>query len=314
MNHRFRFRLTYLAAACALLACDATPSAHAEGNADAAPRSRAEPPSQPRRAAAPVDPKRYPGLDGGEHAELESLEARFAPPEGYERVSIEPDSFGQFLRTLPLRADRTTVRSYAGKRLGSPSAAVVALDVGERNLQQCADSVIRLHAEYLWSRGARDELAYHFTSGDETAWSDWRAGERYRVSGSTVERVRRGSVEPTHANFRRWLDTVFMYAGTRSLRFDSEPVTGELQPGDFLVAPGSPGHAVLVLDIAENADGDRLALIGQGFMPAQEFHVVRDDHAGVVDGVWFVLPPNPYGSIKTPSWRAFSKKQARRFR
>ena len=62
------------------------------------------------------------------------LDARFESPNGFTRVALEEDSFGAFLRRLPVRMDRTYVRSHRGTRLGSPSAAVVLLDVGARDL------------------------------------------------------------------------------------------------------------------------------------------------------------------------------------
>ncbi|WP_438356947.1 DUF4846 domain-containing protein [Cystobacter fuscus] len=31
---------------------------------------------------------------------------------------------------------------------------------------------------------------------------------------------------------------------------------------------GSPGHTVMVLDVARDAEGRRVALLGQGFTPA----------------------------------------------
>jgi hypothetical protein len=300
-------------------------------NADAEPPAEAAAPPKPhaapktRAAPLPAAKKISAASLSDEYAWLGSLESgldvlplsrRFAPPAGYRRVEVAEGSFGQFLRDLPLRVDRTSVLSYRGARLSSPSAAVVAMDVGERNLQQCADTIIRLHAEYLWSAGQKSALAYHFTSGDETRWSDWKNGERYVVSGSTVERVRRGPVAATHAQFRRWLDTVFMYAGTRSLRFDSRRVAGPIRPGDFFVDPGSPGHALIVLDVAKNAAGRRVALLGQGFMPAQELHVLRGRPGTALDRVWFLLPDaaaNPAATLKTPSWQPFSPEQARRF-
>ncbi|AWV89975.1 DUF4846 domain-containing protein [Bradymonas sediminis] len=257
----------------------------------------------------------YAWLAGEEFAgqEFTPMDARFAPPEGYTRVEVAEGTFAAFLRGLPLLTDRRTVHSYSGERLRSPSAAIVAMDVGARNLQQCADTAIRLHAEYLWSSDQRDQLAYHFTSGDETRWGDWKNGERFRIAGSKVKRVRSAKPNGSRAEFRRWLDTVFMYAGTRSLRLDSKSVQPRaIEAGDFFVAPGSPGHAVIVLDVAENAQGQRIGLVGQGFMPAQELHVIRSRGPQVIDQVWFVLPDEGQ-QIDTPSWDAFSSDQLRRF-
>jgi hypothetical protein len=243
---------------------------------------------------------------------LSRLADRFPAPEGLERVDVQRGSFAEFLRGLPVRLDRTHVESFKGGRLGSPSAAVVYLDVGDKNLQQCADSAIRLHAEWLWAAGKADKLRYHFTSGDPTAWSDWAAGERFRIAGSKVERRQTQAVSQSRANFREWLYLVFTYAGTRSLARDSESVDlADVQGGDFFVAPGSPGHAVVVLDVAEDARGQRYALLGQGFMPAQDFHVIEGSGPDVIDDVWWKLSPGK--PVDTPSWKAFSPDSLRRF-
>lgn len=239
------------------------------------------------------------------------LDHAFATPTGYTRVEVATHSYEAWLRTLPLRTDRVDVRSYKGAKLGSPSAAIVAIDVGAKNLQQCADSAIRLHAEYLWSQGRHTELAYHFTSGDEVRFTDWLAGERIAVKGSNVRRLSGPARKLGRPALRSWLDLVFMFAGTRSLHRDSVPVQpADVRPGDFFVAPGGPGHAVVVLDVATRGE-DRVALIGQGFMPAQDFHVLRSSTA--VDGVWFELPDSASDTVKTPSWRAFRGDELRRF-
>jgi hypothetical protein len=188
------------------------------------------------------------------------------------------------------------------------------MDVGRRDVQQCADSILRLHGEYLWASGRAAKAGYHFTSGDLSTWRKWRGGERFAVKGSRVKRVR-GKRVGGHGAFRRWLMHTFRYAGTRSLQFDSVAVGQRaIEPGDFFVAPGGPGHAVMVLDVAEHADGRRAALIGQGFMPAQDFHVVGRGGPRVLDGVWFLLPDATEPMIDTPSWAPFHRDQARRFK
>ncbi len=275
-----------------------------------APRAHAAPAPAPPDAFAP-----YAWLPGAaERPTLVRLADRFPTPTGFTRIGLPVGSFGAWLRGLPVRTDRTDVRAYDDRRLGRPSSAIVFLDVGARDLQQCADTALRLHAEYLWSHGRAEQAAYHFTSGDRSAWKDWRRGERFAVHGAKVERVRRGATANSHAAFRGWLTHLFRYAGTQSLRFDSAPVGARpLMPGDVFVQPGGPGHAVMLLDVAEGADGRRAALVGQGFMPAEELHVLTRVGADVLDGVWFVLPTGG-GVLDTPSWRPFSRADARRFR
>ena len=260
--------------------------------------------------------QRYPWIEHwtDDMPPLAPLNQMFNPPNGFERIEIDETSFGHWLRQLPVRMDRTNVLSYRGERLTRPSAAVVLLDVGTRDLQQCADSIIRLHGEYLWHRGQSHRAAYHFTDGQRTAWVDWVKGERFRVVNRRLKRSRGRRRANHYKNYRRWLTYVFIYAGTRSMKFDSNPIVGDvLMPGDFFVRPGGPGHAVAILDVAVNAVGERIGLLGQGFMPAEDFHVLKDQHA--LNGVWFPLPETDDGGVATPSWhQPFRKQDARRFK
>ena len=76
--------------------------------------------------------------------------------------------------------------------------------------------------------------------------------------------------------FRRYLDMVFNYAGTLSLSKELIALPYKnLQPGDVLIQGGSPGHAVVVMDVAVNRDGKKLYLLAQSYMPAQEIHVLK---------------------------------------
>lgn len=243
------------------------------------------------------------------------LEARFAPPAGFTRVNAPEGSFAAWLRQLPVRTDRTHVLAYDGRRLLRPSAAVVALDVGARDLQQCADTAIRLHAEWLWASGRGHKARYHFTSGDLSTWAKWKRGERFKIRGNRVERVQRRRGRGDHRGYRAWLAHTFRYAGTQSLRLDSRAVGQRpYTAGDFFVQPGGPGHAVIILDVAQHPDGRRAALIGQGFMPAEDLHVLTRGGDRILDGVWFLLPDAEHPQLDTPSWAPFTPAQARRFR
>ena len=132
---------------------------------------------------------------------------------------MSKDSFGNWLRHLPIRTDRINVLSYDNEQLQRPSAAVVLMDVGRRDLQQCADSAIRLHAEFLWHSGKAKDAGYYFTSGDLSKWVDWRGGERYRIRGRGPARPRSDS----HASYRRYH---LHLCGTLSLHRDTTAVGG----------------------------------------------------------------------------------------
>ena len=260
------------------------------------------------RPPTPEERARYPWLSA--ERPIRTLGEALAPPPGYTRVEVEEDSFGAWLRGLPLRAAGTPVRDFRGERLRAGDdafvAAVAELDVGSANLQQCADSIIRLHAEWQWARGQQERITYRFTSGHRAEWKRYAAGERARVSGSRVTWVKKGKVDGSREAFRAYLDLVFTYAGTMSLAAEAKrPGRDEVRPGDFFVLGGSPGHAVLVLDVARNAEGERVALLGQGFIPAQDFHVLSPSE----EGPWFSLEGE---EVATPFWKPFPWTALRR--
>jgi hypothetical protein len=241
---------------------------------------------------------------------VRSLEAAIAPPPGFTRVAVEPGSFSAWLRGLPLRPAGTPVRDFQGGEILAGDdpllAAVVELDVGTADLQQCADSIIRLHAEWLWSQGRKDRIAYRFTSGHLARWTGYAAGERAEVSGSKVSWARTGPEDRSRTAFRAYLELVFTYAGTISLvEGKNRPSREDVQPGDFFVEGGRPGHAILVVDVAVNEAGERVALLGQGSIPAQDFHIFTPGQGGP----WFSLDGE---ELVTPFWTPFPWSALRR--
>ena len=243
----------------------------------------------------------------------ETLAARIAPPPGYVRELEHDHSFAHWLRHLPLMPEGTPVRLHTGalKPRQDVHAAVLDLDVGARDLQQCADAVMRLRAEYLYARGRLSELRFHFTSGHEVSFTRWAAGERPRVEGRHVRWVQGAQKDSSHAALRAWLDTVFTYSGTQSLARELRPVdVAQLRAGDVFIQPGSPGHAVLVVDTAVHPrTGARVFLLAQSYMPAQSVHVLRNlDNASL--SPWYALD---FGTeLRTPEW-TFRRTDLRRF-
>lgn len=241
-----------------------------------------------------------------------NLSARFAPPPGFERIALPEGSFGAFLREHPLRAGRGRVMLHDGsaKARQDVHLAVLDLDIGRKDLQQCADTIIRLRAEWLWSRGEHEALAFRFTSGDLCKWTDWARGQRPRVRGNEVSFVASAAPDASRESFRRWLDTVFTYAGTISLHREltSVKATDRIEAGDVFIQAGSPGHAMLVVDVVVHpATRERRFLLVQGFMPAQDAHVVVHPETG---GPWY---REGFGELlETPEW-TFRADERRRF-
>jgi hypothetical protein len=241
---------------------------------------------------------------------VRNLEQSFAPPPGFSRVPLAADSFAAWLRHLPLKAEGAPVVLFDGRARADQggAAAIVDIDIGVRDLQQCADAVIRLRAEWLYANDKRQTLGFDFTSGDRYKFQDWLQGQTPQVSGSRVRWVAGERKAADHKSLRLWLDVVFTYAGSLSLQRELRPVASlfNVEPGDVLIQGGSPGHAVIVLDVARNEANQPAVLLAQSFMPAQSLHVLRNP-AG---GVWYQLQENV--AVITPDWR-FAARDLRRF-
>ncbi|HBI84770.1 MAG TPA: hypothetical protein DDX71_00565 [Ruminococcus sp.] len=205
-------------------------------------------------------------------------ERRIMPPFGYRRTDADPDSFLAYMRGQELLPDGNPVYDYHGNSLGiGNAAAVYALPVGKDGTQQCADSIIRVWSDYLYERGEYDKLSYHLTNGMECSFDKWKRGWHVAAFGDFSWWMPVPVWGTSEENYRSWLMTVMRYAGTLSLEAESEPIDiADAQAGDFFCHGGSPGHAVLIVDEAVNAAGERQFLLAQGFMPAQSFHIIED--------------------------------------
>jgi len=83
-----------------------------------------------------------------------SIKTRFNPPEGFSRIQTNTTSFANYLQNFPLKPHDAQVHLYNGelKYRQDVHSAVLDIDVGKRDLQQCADATMRLRAEYLYQQ------------------------------------------------------------------------------------------------------------------------------------------------------------------
>ncbi len=105
---------------------------------------------------------------------------RFNPPPGFTRTFIDSSTFGFYLRHLELKSFGTRVRYFNGqpKNKSNVYLAVVDMEIGDRNLQQCADAIMRLRAEYLYARQRYQDIHFNFISdGKPRFYKDYIEGD-----------------------------------------------------------------------------------------------------------------------------------------
>lgn len=236
------------------------------------------------------------------HSSGQNLSDRIIPPKGFAREKVDSLSFAEYLRNLKLKTNGSNVNLYNGEAKGwqNVHVAVIDMEIGKKDLQQCADACIRLRAEYLWKSRKYDQIHFHLTNGFDMEYNRWRAGERLIVSGNKTSWSKTSSPSNSYETFRAYLDKVFMYAGTLSVEKEiKQKPLSEVAPGDIFIIGGSPGHAVMVADVAVDKDGKKVFLIAQGYMPAQDIHIIKNPNDEYLSP-WFSLEPGE--ALQTLEW------------
>lgn len=243
-----------------------------------------------------------------------TITTRFNAPFGFERLKFTSNSFQQYLSNFELYPNGTAVKYYNGfpKINQNVAAAVLKIDIGKKDLQQCADAVMRLRAEYLFAQKLYKQIHFNFTNGFTVNYEKWAQGYRIKVNGNAVSWVKTKQIDFSYPTFKQYLEMVFTYAGTLSLSKEMETVpVDSIQIGDVFIKGGSPGHAVIVVDVAINKQtGKRIFMIAQSYMPAQSIHVLVNEQNSEISP-WYQL--NKDEKLITPEW-TFDYNSLKRFK
>jgi len=240
-----------------------------------------------------------------------TIRERYKAPEGFQRVAADSGSFAFYLRHLPLKPDGAEVTYYNGGKKSARGVykSVVDLPIGNKNLHQCADAVMRFRAEYLWRTGQQNSIHFNFTNGFRVNYSEWLKGGRMVVSGNSTYWKAGSARSNTYDTFWSYMELIFNYAGTLSLSRELKARDyPEIQIGDVFIKGGSPGHAVIVVDMVQHPEtGEKKFLLAQSYMPAQETQVLLTPQG---TSSWYSI--SGPGTVDTPEW-TFSTDQLKHF-
>ena len=223
---------------------------------------------------------------------VDTVLTRFKVPVGYQLAPVGPDSFGAWLQKLPLKPPGTQTKTYRGTVAATDifTAAVMDISVGNEDLQQCADAVMRLRGEYLYHQKRYNDISFHFVSGFACDYAHYANGYRYHNDHWVLKAAK----DYSYTAFMHYMNLVFAYAGTLSLQKELKPVRNadELKAGDVFIRGGSPGHCFIVMDVVENGQHNKQFLLAQSFMPAQNIQVLQYDNNPWFDmnkktGIWY---------------------------
>lgn len=203
------------------------------------------------------------------------------PPPGYTRVKCDDESFGAYLRQLPLKRRGSRVHLYKSDKLArfqGCNYAVVDMPLLS-NYEQCADVCMRLRAEYLYSIGEYQKIRFKALDGSILQYKGGQSREA----------------------FERFMRHVYGVCNTTSMCASMpKRAFADLEAGDVFVyksrKQGRYGHAVIVVDIAENAAGEKVFLVVEGNTPARDMHVLRNPYR-LFMSAWYKL--NPDGELQS---------------
>lgn len=227
-----------------------------------------------------------------------TIRSRFDIPNDYQRLPVPKNSYAEYLVNLKLKVHGSNVYYHDGRAKLNKNiyCAVIDMEIGKQNLQQCADAVMRLKGEYLYKIENYTRIKFNLLS----------TGKPYSFDEHTGN-------DKSYLAFRNYMDFIFAHANTASLHDEMQAVKNikDLEIGDVFIQKKQPyGHAVIVLDVAiSSASGQKLFLIGQSYMPAQETQILLNPTNGSLSP-WYKAEE---GKIITPQW-TFEHSDLRRFK
>ncbi|WP_411971698.1 DUF4846 domain-containing protein [Sphingobacterium sp. Lzh-3] len=220
-----------------------------------------------------------------------TIKSRILLPKGFKRPAYRVEEFGNFLENLPLYPIDQEVHYYDGKIKPRNNIynSVVKLDIGKRDLHQCADAVMRLRADYLYQQKRYKDIKFNFLSDSKPrAYTNYAKGDY------------------SYPTYWKYLEYVFAYANTASLHDELPNVktTQEVKIGDTFIQKGSPiGHAIIIVDLAKDSTGKTIVLLAQSYMPAQEIQILNNWNNSTLSP-WYDIDQD---IIKTPEWTFYPK-------
>lgn len=224
-------------------------------------------------------------------------------PKGYKRIVSNGTDFAFYSRNISLNKDNT-VYLFNGIKKGNQTAqyAVLNIDIGNKDLQQCADAVMRLRAEYLFANKRYQDISFQFTNGFNCDFNHYANGYRVNITGNSCKWAKQTGQDYTHSALRKYLDVVYSYAGTKSLYSQMKSIPfSRMKPGHVLLQKREPyGHAVTIMDMAYNpATNDTIYLLSQSYMPAQSIHILQNPENTRLSP-WYSIKDATV--IETPEW------------
>ena len=201
-------------------------------------------------------------------------------PQGFKYADDGDSAYSRWLLNLKLKKSKS-VYLYNGILKGNQSVqyGVLDIDIGKKDLIQCADAAMKLRADFLFENNRYSEIKFIATSGDEISFEKWLNGVRWKEQRNRLVSYNiNKNISNAKNEYNSFMELAFSYCGTYSLSKQLKQVNeiNSIQPGDIFIQGGFPGHAVTVMAVAKNNASKKIFLLSQGYMPAQDIHILKN--------------------------------------
>ncbi|MCD5382532.1 hypothetical protein LR002_00200 [Candidatus Gracilibacteria bacterium] len=180
-------------------------------------------------------------------------------PQSIKRVNVKKGSFSEWIRNLPLKKEFTGVYSRNGKKLWDKHRVSGILNWDIWKNQQCADSVMRLRGEYNFAKNSINKIDFKLENNLQNPY--------------LIKNLDRKS-------FKKYMLYQFAYSSTYVLKRDLKTINkNNVLPGDLIVlrkGGSKTGHAYMIMDVAEDLNGKKNVVLGQGDIPTQDFTILKN--------------------------------------
>ncbi len=177
------------------------------------------------------------------------------------------------------------------------------IDIGKKDLIQCADAAMKLRADFLFQKKQYDKIKFTATCGSELLFKNWLKGTRWKEKGNRLMTYNiNKEATNVQTDYYTFMQFAFSYCGTYSLSKQLKAVNNidSIKSGDVFVQGGFPGHAITVMAVAENNTGKKIFLLSQGYMPAQDIHILKNENDTDLSP-WYDL--SELYPLFTPEWQ-----------
>lgn len=231
------------------------------------------------------------------------IASRFRTPKGFSRTDVDKGGFGEFLRNTYLKPHGEQVYYYNGKVkiLQNVFDAVVDWDITSNGMTG-SDCIIWFHSEYCYEKGLYEDMVYPLRTGFKMDFTKWLDGYRSIMEENEFRWEKTDDLDSSYFALKNFQEFTFAFADVNSILYQCEKSTPEeLDFGTVFISKDRWGHGVIVVDVAEDPEtGERLFLLAQSFVPAQQMEILQNPARGELSP-WYSVE-DIKEVLVTPQW------------